>query len=88
MQQQTIQTIKAWPEGRYQSRIYSIQFDPIDETTPYSKQLSRNQMYYQDNKEKVSQQQQKYKDSLSENDKSRAKVLYCLNVLHCTEFAQ
>ena len=62
-----------------QSTTREVIVKPIDETTPYQKQLNRNQKYYEENKEKVAQQQKKYKDSLSKIDKSRAKVLYYLN---------
>lgn len=56
-----------------------IKAEPIDETTPYQKQVSRNQRYYQDNKAKVLIKQKEYKDSIPKADKSRSKMLYYLN---------
>jgi hypothetical protein len=53
--------------------------EPIDESTPYQKQLTRNQKYYQENKDKVLEKQKAYKDSKSPFEKSRAKQLYYLN---------
>jgi hypothetical protein len=53
--------------------------DPIDESTPYQKQLSRNQKYYQENKDKVLEKQKVYKASKTPFEKSRAKQLYYLN---------
>jgi hypothetical protein len=50
--------------------------DPIDESTPYEKQLTRNQKYYQENKDKVLEKQKAYKDSKTPFEKSRAKQLY------------
>lgn len=51
----------------------------INETTPYQKQLSRNQKYYEENKQKVLTKQKEYKDSIPKQDKNRAKILYYLN---------
>ena len=56
-----------------------IKVEPVDETTPYQKQLTRNQQYYQENKEKVLEKQKAYKDSKTPFEKSRAKQLYYLN---------
>lgn len=56
-----------------------IRVEEIDETTPYQKQKSRNQKYYEANKEKVLAKQKEYKDSIPKADKSRAKILYYLN---------
>ena len=56
-----------------------IKVEPVDETTPYQKQLTRNQKYYQENKDKVLEKQKAYKDSKSPFEKSRAKQLYYLN---------
>lgn len=56
-----------------------VQVEPVDEATPYQKQLTRNQTYYQENKDKVLQKQKAYKDSKSPFEKSRAKQLYYLN---------
>ena len=53
--------------------------DPVDESTPYQKQLTRNQKYYQENKDKVLEKQKAYKDSKTPFEKSRAKQLYYLN---------
>ena len=52
---------------------------PINETTPYQKQLSRNQKYYEENKQKVLTKQKEYQDSIPKQDKNRAKILYYLN---------
>ena len=60
-------------------RPVQIRVEPVDETTPYQKQLTRNQQYYQQNKEKVLEKQKAYKDSKSPFEKSRAKQLYYLN---------
>jgi hypothetical protein len=56
-----------------------IKVEPVDETTPYKKQLSRNQKYYEANKATVLIKQKEYKDSIPKADKSRAKILYYLN---------
>jgi hypothetical protein len=56
-----------------------IKVEPVNEITPYKKQLNRNQKYYNENKQKVLIQQKEYKDSLPKADKSRAKILYYLN---------
>ena len=60
-------------------RPVQIRVEPVDETTPYQKQLTRNQQYYHQNKEKVLEKQKAYKDSKSPFEKSRAKQLYYLN---------
>ena len=57
----------------------AVKAEPIDETTPYQRQIMRTQKYYYDNKEKVLAKQKKYKDNQSLISKSRAKMLYYLN---------
>ena len=52
---------------------------PVDETTPYQKQINRTRKYYEENKPKVLEQQKQYKDSKSVFEKSRGKMLYYLN---------
>jgi hypothetical protein len=56
-----------------------VKVEPVDERTPYEKQLTRNQKYYQENKDKVLEKQKEYKNSKTPFEKSRAKQLYYLN---------
>lgn len=73
--------LKIFPIARDYSNAprADIKVEEIDETTPYQKQKSRNQKYYEANKEKVLAKQKEYKDSIPKADKSRAKILYYLN---------
>jgi len=73
--------LKLFPieQSRQPRQQVNIKVEPVDESTPYQKQLSRNQRYYHENKEEVLKKQKVYKDSITPFEKSRAKQLYYLN---------
>jgi len=56
-----------------------IKVEDVDERTPYQKQLTRNQQYYNTHKDEILKKQKEYKQSIPKEDKNRKKILYYLN---------
>jgi len=73
--------LKIFPiEAQIQQSIKpEIKLEEINEISPYQKQLTRNQNYYNSHKDEILKKQKQYKQSIPKEDKNRKKLLYYLN---------